>query len=501
MKKSVWFVWIMVSFIALNTACSSKVTGDFETKEKTQKHLDDVINVAFPIFDSVPKDMPEVEAALNQITERKIHAKVKLLPINFGIWIQKTNLMLTSDEDLDLLVVAGSSNYNDLVEKEQLLPIDGILQKYGRDILNSMDLAYLNACKIHGQIYGVPSIRDLAADYGITMRKDLLDKYHLNIRNIHTLDDVEFLLKTIHAKEPDIAPIMPAAISFVDTYFQSTFDPLGDSIGVLPNFDNQLIVVDLYETPEYAAFLNRIRKWYTSGFVLKDAATTKESRYNLVNGNRVFSYTAYMKPGYQEQETRSSGLPMIAVNLTKPVATTSNVTNFLWSIPRKSRSPKKTMEFLNLMYSDKNIVNLLDWGIEGKDFVKLSDHVIDYPPGVSPTNVGYNLDEAWLFGNEFLSYVFNGDNENIWNQLKDFNRTAYKSKALGFTFDPSSVKTEETAVANIISQYKPGLETGTLDPANKLPEFISKIKAAGIDKIIKEKQTQLDAWAAAKQAK
>ena len=43
------------------------------------------------------------------------------------------------------------------------------------------------------------------------------------------------------------------------------------------------------------------------------------------------------------------------------------------------------------------------------------------------------------------------------------------------------------------------IDFGTIDPAKKLPEFIEKLKAAGIEKVIAEKQKQLDAWAAAKQ--
>jgi putative aldouronate transport system substrate-binding protein len=40
-----------------------------------------------------------------------------------------------------------------------------------------------------------------------------------------------------------------------------------------------------------------------------------------------------------------------------------------------------------------------------------------------------------------------------------------------------------------------GLDTGTMDPKVALPQFISKLKASGMDKIIAEKQAQLDKWA------
>jgi putative aldouronate transport system substrate-binding protein len=56
------------------------------------------------------------------------------------------------------------------------------------------------------------------------------------------------------------------------------------------------------------------------------------------------------------------------------------------------------------------------------------------------------------------------------------------------------VKTELAAATNVINQYKVGLESGTLDPA-LTAEFNAKLKTAGLDKIIAEKQKQIDAWA------
>ena len=60
------------------------------------------------------------------------------------------------------------------------------------------------------------------------------------------------------------------------------------------------------------------------------------------------------------------------------------------------------------------------------------------------------------------------------------------------------MKTEYTAVSNIISQYLPGLSCGSVDPTTVLPEFIEKLNASGYEKIINAKQEQLDKWMAGK---
>jgi putative aldouronate transport system substrate-binding protein len=99
-----------------------------------------------------------------------------------------------------------------------------------------------------------------------------------------------------------------------------------------------------------------------------------------------------------------------------------------------------------------------------------------------------------MFGNQLLSYTFNGEDPEIYKKLEEFNKNAVRSKALGFTYNPEPVKTELAAINNVVTEYQRGLETGTLDPDENLPKFIKALKDAGMDKVIEEKQNQLDEW-------
>ena len=150
------------------------------------------------------------------------------------------------------------------------------------------------------------------------------------------------------------------------------------------------------------------------------------------------------------------------------------------------------------MYSDTEVINLLDWGIEGKHYVKLDDGRIDYPQGVNETNTGYGMNTGWQFGNQLLSLIWKDDPSSLWKDMETFNRTATLSKALGFTFDATQVKTQYAAVNNVLNQYRLGLECGVLDPSDALSAANQKMAAAGIDKIIAEKQKRLDAWSKTK---
>lgn len=446
-----------------------------------------------------PKDLLAVQDEINKITKEKINTTVKLIPVGWGAWPQQTTLMLSGNEKVDL-IVSGLNTYSQQVSKGQLLELDGYLAEQGQGIrgaLDSLDPDFLNAARIGGKIYGVPSIRDLAADYGITMRKDLIEKYHIDTTAIHSLDDLDAVFQTVLENEPDIVPTVKYGNSIIDTYLNSYFDNLGDGFGVLPGYDNGLKVVNMYEAPEYVKLLNTVRRWYQAGYVAKDAATSTETQYNLVKAGKAFSFISHMKPGIENQESKLTGTDMVSIHLRPAASMTYNITSIMWSIARNSKNPEQAMMLLNLMYTDKDLINLFDHGIEGKHYVKLSDNIIDFPEGVDASNSGYNQQMGWMFGNQFLSHIWNGDDPELWNELAAFNKNALKSKALGFTFNADAVKTEIAAVTNVSNQYKIALETGTVDPAKQLPEFNKALEAAGIYKIIAEKQKQLDAWASA----
>ncbi|WP_238327623.1 ABC transporter substrate-binding protein [Paenibacillus gorillae] len=452
------------------------------------------LTVAF--FGNDQKDMLEVQDEMNKITKAKINATVKLMPIAMSAWQQQTNLMLTGNEKIDLMFTSSLFNYSLLAAQGQLNPLDELLDKYGEGIKEALDPAQLAASQINGQTYAVTPVRDLASDYGILMRKDLLDQYNIDSSNIDSLDDLNAVFQAIKENEPNIVPLVaknPGTAPFNAGYI--TYDSLGGGVGVLPNYDNNLKVVDFYETKEYADQLSILRRWFEKGFMLKDGGTSKQDGREMVKAGKAFAYFSNLKPGSEIEASRKSGKEMIAVRLTDAYTTTDSITGMMWSIPKNSQDPSRAMMLLNLLYSDKQLYNLMTWGIEGKHYVKKSDNVIDYPSGVDIQNLGYNFGTPYMFGNQFLSYTWTVEDPDIWSKMDEFNKTAKKSKALGFSFNIEKVKTELAAVNNVLTEYRVGLESGALDPNTNLPKFIEKLKAAGSDTIVSEKQKQLDEWA------
>lgn len=479
------------------SGCGSKGNEQPTSSAAGEDQQEETINlkVAFPSLVQ-PKDLQLVQDELNELTKSKMNATVTLMPISSSNWSQQMNLMLSSNEELDLTFSPG--DYSLTVGKGQLQDITELLEKYGSGIKEALGGDILNAMKINGKIYGVPTNRNMGGGYGAAFRKDLVEKHHIDVNAVKTFNDLEPVLKLIKEQEPGMTPITTqgAGGTFID--FLPLGDSLGDSFGILPDYDNGLKVVNQYEMPEYAERLKTIYKWFQEGYILKDIATTQTMSYELYKANSLFATAVQVTPGFIEGTLPmlSGGGEYIKAELSPPVVTTNDVTMIMWGIPNSAKHADRSMQFLNLMYSDPEIVNMLNFGIEGKHYVKVegTDNVIDFPEGVNAANSHYHWDLAWMFGNSFLSYVRKGEDPDKWKQVEAFNQNAIKSKALGFTFDSTPVKAEITALTNVMNQYKKALETGVLDPEKYLPEFNAKLKGAGIDKVIAEKQKQLDQW-------
>lgn len=510
MRKKLRFVVLTLAAIMLMgliSACSSSNNGEnaatntpSNTNQQSGGNLNEAtkdpfeITLALPIIGAMPPDIALVQEEMNKITKAKINATVKILPISIGAWAQQMNLMSSSGEKLDLLFEFGQGYSADMAAGK-IVPLDDLLDQYGGGIKQTIAPEYLESAKLKGETYGVPVYKDYTTGTNsILMDKALVDKHKIDVTTIKGLDDLDQVFKTIKENEPGVVPFSVGLSVPSDKY--GDYDRLGNRFGVLPGFDNGLKVENIFESKEYEDYLNKMHSWFKAGYINKDAATSQVAVGDLVKAGKAFSYFDSLKVGGLEVQSTALGKELIAVPLSlNTYATTSDATAGLWAISSNSKNSERTMMFLDLLYSDKDLANLFVWGIEGKHYVKVSDNTINYPEGITFSTVGYSI-QTWMAPNSSIAYIRTTDLPNVWELTAEANQKAIKSKALGFAFNSGPVKNEITALNNVIEQYRKALESGTYDPGDKLPELREKLKSSGVDKVIAEKQKQLDEWAA-----
>lgn len=477
----------------VNSTASSTDSG---TGTSASSSLQPVkLTMVFPAG-STPKNLPQVQEEMSKLTTEKINATVELVPLDWGSFSDKINLMFASEENIDVMFAASWFGLGQYASKGQFMQLDDLLNKYGKDILSLVDTDVLNGSKVNGKIYGAPTIKEWASDKGIIMRKDLVEKYNFDLSKIKEPKDLEPLFDTIKKNEPNMVPL---SCKQSDTLLNTLnnfgyFEYLGTDVGQLDRSNKELKVINMYESPKYMELAKMMAKWNKAGYLNKDAATLQDQKTQLLKAGKAFSYGMSMKPGVENQESRNTGYPMVTVSFTKPYMTTSETQSGMLGIPSTSIDPDRAMMFINMLYTDKALLNLLNWGIENTDYVKVSDNVIDYPSGKDATSVDYNLNQSWMFANQFNSFTWKSEDPDLWNKYKTYNDSAERSPILGFTFSQEPVKTEIAAISSIIKQYDPMVSAGVGDPEKVIAEFVGKMKKAGLDNIIKEQQRQLDEW-------
>ena len=264
---------------------------------------------------------------------------------------------------------------------------------------------------------------------------------------------------------------------------------------------DDLTVTDLYSADIYKERCELVRSWYNDGLVMQDAATTTSAAAETMSSGNYFCYIAAYS--YPEADTAASleaqcgGYPIGAKMIGDAYLSTGDVNMVSWMISSTTDVPEAAMKFLNLTYTDADVINLLIYGIEGRDYVKNDDGTVSYPEGEDSTTVPYTAQlSCGTLGNYFLMYCLEGTDPASLDWELEQNKTAKTSPAMGFTFDSSSVKTQYTAVNNVIKQYMPGLNCGSLDPDTEIEKFVKALDDAGYQDILNAKQEQLDAWAA-----
>lgn len=502
MKKTSLAIALMMAILLVLTSCATTPTTTATTAGGTTVDTSATetlgppteLIVAWEVFGTTPKDQDMVAEALTAVVEPLINVKVKFLVMDMSSAGQQLNLMLSSGEKLDLMMTMPYS-YQGLVASGKIQEIGPLLDEYGQGIKDLLG-SFLNGSTVNGKIYGTRPISDFGGGACMIIREKTVEDFNLDLSGIKSFSDVGKVLKAIKDKDSGITPLigMPP-MSLIDPYIGSIADKLGDSFGVLMNKGQDLTVVNLFETAEYAEAVNLVRDWYEAGYVQPDIATSQADLGTVLRSRTGYVEILPSKPGIGAQRFGEE-FNNIAVEFSSPLSTSSNILLFQWVVPNACEHPDKAIQLLNLMYTNAEVANLMTWGIEGTHYVKNDDGSVSYPEGVDMTTVGYSS-AAFLMGNEYLTYIFKGNDPNIWDKTKEFNSTITLSKAMGFSYDATSVKAEITELSNVYNQYKMTLETGAVDPVTVLPEFIAKLKAAGIEKVIAAKQQQFDAWRSA----
>lgn len=502
MKKRILAAMLTMSMVVSMTACGNSEAGESKDSAKNNGNGDEPYTVTMVLNGSTQPDEERIEQKINEILEPELNADLDIVVLPWASASQQLQLMLSGDEKIDVFYTQAT-NAVQYMNAGQIIDMSELIDKYGTNIkqIYGEDIAKIN--QIEGFVYGVPNQIERGSIPAVFMRKDLVEKYNIDTTQIKEPKDLESVFETVKAGEPDMT--MLYSINDGDTPVTRLFrgDNLSDNnyLGVLMDQTNSTKLENFFATDWFKDTTTMLYNWYQKGYISQDAGTNTENWRTVCKAGNLFSLFFAYHPGTPVEFESSTGYDFEIVPFyNEPIINSSSYNGVTFSIAQNSENPEKTMEVLDYIYGSSEIMNLLNWGEQDKDYVieDADNGIINFPEGITADNAGYNLNLGWELPNQFIAYKWTGSDPKLWEKMEEFNGSAKSSKAVGFLFDSSNYSSEIAALSNIVKQYSGALYSGSGDPDELIPELLEALDDAGINEVIQAKQEQLDAFLAAK---
>lgn len=467
---------------------TSKSTASSAEKESLKPYVIDWYYVG----NGPQAEQALIEEELNKdITD--INATVKLHPYDWGTYTQKMQTNLATGEKVDLFFSCswGSNIYGN-VKSGYVVDITDMLDKYAPHAKEVLKGGFLEGSRINGRNYALPCNKEKAVAIGVLFNKKLVDKYGFDISKVNKLEDLEPMFKVIKEKEPNVYACEHSAANMLVSLNASSVPGISyDLVGGTDKF------IPYYEDKYRLNLWKVMHDYYKKGYVRKDAATVKDFTPDQKAG-KIFAQFVGIKPGKDAEVTASTGVEWVQQPLSNTYSRTDDLVGSMMAVGKSSKDPERVLMFYDKFYNDEKIINTMDFGIEGKHYVKKGDKTIDYAPETDGgKKSGWNPGTPWMFGDQFKSYLFTNEDPEKWKKFQQFNDSAKVSACNGFVINSDNFRNESTAISNVINEFNFGLETGTMDPDVYVPKYTEKLKAAGIEKVLAEVNKQYSDWKAA----
>ena len=504
MAKRKWLVASLILILALTSACSAKTSTTDSSSTSSPK-----VSASAPV-----KEEPKPELRSLQINipdDYNTYPVAKMLEEKTGYKVQydmlpadnpqdKLNLIISSAEPYDAITTLGTSDfkalYADYAKQGALVDLTPLIDKYGPNIKAQISQASLDAAKVNGKIYAIPTKAIESVGVSLVIRQDWLDKLGLKVPT--TIDELTNVLKQFKEKDPgkNGSKNIPLTIGGVQPFIDDIVGAFG-----MPNSWNDVAgkLVPRALDPNYKDYVAYVTSLYNQGILDKEFAVNKDATLKeKLSSGRVGvaplgwwdlpSVSDALKKNQPDAKLVYIGV-LSGKNGPGGLSTSSGFDRLTF-VPKASKHPEDVIKWINAKL-DKDTFKLMAIGEEGKDYTfKDGAYTPILPAFVNDRNQANNfltgVDEKnyptyWQARVRKDMRLFEG-----WDFLNSKQPAGTKyPDLLGYApYLPNYAK-DNLQLSSMTSDYTIKLIYGG-DQLTNLGAFQDKFKAAGGDASIKE---------------
>lgn len=454
---------------------------------------------------------------LNERLEEQAGAHLDLFYVEWADWQTQYNVQLLSgDDNVDLITTATDWLFAwENSEKGAFLPLsEEMLQEHAPKTWAQVDEAgHWDLTRLDGEIYFIPEDNYTQyTNHGFFYRGDWATEAGIPDGTITAFEQFTDYFSWVKANKPEAYPwdvAGTAEAANLTGYLQGHTD--GQTI-------QQVSAGNYYPFQTTAADPYTVGSWYMEGDELLEAAELAKTwneigvwREDAVNYDGQTREEFYAGLSGADQHHTQTFITQIVHNMTEKQPG-SDPKFFYWgqengnvfkdilthgamAVSANSKNPEKALEVYDLLRNDKECYTLLNFGIEGTDYVMTDDGKLGYPEGYDSSTdaLGSNFWAGRMDEFEPDKVTDAPDKDQIYAEL---DKVAKDYPYSTLIVNKDMIDPTLAAMGGVLSEYVPQLMYGKFDdPKAAIEEMRQKLLEAGYEDARDSIQSDLDAWA------
>ncbi len=456
----------------------------------------------------------EVLAVLNEKLTEKCNAELAIEWIEWTDWQTKYNLAIAmQDGTIDLIGTA--TDWLDAwpnIQKGGFLALsEDMLKTYAPKTWESVPQENWNLCKFNGEIYLIPEDQYAQwTNHGFLYRGDWAREAGLE-NGVKSWEDLGKYFQYIKDNKEGVIPwdadgngtsYGPQMSGGWQTSHTGNIAIEGLPVSLFyGNSAEDPYTLSRYylEGDEFVNFAKTMKQWSDAGYWREDVLNYSgnlldEMKEGLSGAHQHHTQTWLSNRHLIEEKQPGADTGFFWFGSEQKNLVKLNITHGAMAVAAQSDAPERALMVYDLLRNDPEIYHLLTLGIEGQQYEMTADGLYKRPAAYTDDSVDGCTFNWWWGRNDNLEIRSALNDWAAYDKLLEEYVCAINYPYGQVVFDLSNISAELDNISNIYNTYMPQIVFGkAADSEAYVAEFRAQLEAAGIETVMTELQSQLDA--------
>jgi putative aldouronate transport system substrate-binding protein len=445
----------------------------------------------------------DILGAINAKLKADINAVLDIKYIDWPEVSTRYPLLFASGEPFDMAhasptaaapyyTLAAQGALRDITE---LLPVVPALKE-------AIPAATWDGARHGGKIYGVPTLYSEFTPYGYVSNRNLRKKYGLpEINSLETLEAyMDAVVKNerfspLNGNSNDAGNLYRLMAGHTGRWIDAPGIAFNQLYLVAQDPGNFREIIHPAFTQEFMDWAVRMHEWNARAYWPPDILSAQLSGKDNFNNGNSGGFISHQPDWTGNFGTLQQRQPGVETDFWCPAEGKGKIVRKLGVenstvISANSKNPERALMAIEKFMTSQAYYELIQYGIRGRQY-EVVDGLAIRPPSYRQETDGGGF-AVWSLRNDRFNIPYATEDPRRYTLNAAWNRTAINNPYVGFSFDPSRVSTEISAITSVNSQLGIQIMLGkTPEPRAAVERYRSQLTQAGIEKLIAEIKGQM----------